>query len=159
MSIILRTAVGKGSFKAITALGSRQGTINLGSALLCLNIYRREDSIVATHDTAGQIILQIADGHSTAKAHIGVGSAAFYARKPPSNLEVSAGGLIGNRSPHNVIVQHKGLNVLLGPIIIHHASAVDIRTGPISGADPHASRHFNAKLGSRVGNHEGHRQI
>ena len=157
--IVLRAAVSKGALKAVTAFGSRQSSVNLGGAFLRLHIHRRENGIAATDDTTGQIVFQLADGHSTAKSHIGVGATTLCPRKTAGNLEVRAGSLIGNGGTHDSIVQHKRLNILFCSIVIHYARAVNVRAISLGGADAHACRHFKAHLGGRVGHHKCHRHI
>ncbi len=157
--IVLRAAVSKGALKSVTAFGSRQSSVNLGGAFLRLHIHRRENGIAATDDTTRQIVFQLADGHSTAKSHIGVGATTLCPRKTAGNLEVRAGSLIGNGGTHDSIVQHKRLNILFCSIVIHYARAVDIRAISFGGADAHTRRNFNAHLSGRVRDHKCHRQV
>ena len=74
-------------------------------------------------------------------------------------MEIRAGGLIGNREPGNGIVQHKGMNILFGLIVINDTGAGDIRAVAARSADPQTGRHFNADLGGRVRNDERQRNI
>ena len=74
-------------------------------------------------------------------------------------MEIRAGGLIGNRESCNGIVQHKGMNILFGLIVINDTGAGDIRAVAARSADPQTGRHFNADLGGRVRNDERQRNI
>ena len=161
IGIILHTAIGKSSFETVAAfafvIGSRQGAVDLGGALLRLHIHRLEILVAAAYDTAGQVVFQIADGYGAAHAHIGVFAAAGTGRKASRDLIVCARNLVGKcagavRRSRDSIIQHKGMDILLGPIVVHHARTGNIRTVALGGADAHACCHLEASLGGRVCN-------
>ena len=74
-------------------------------------------------------------------------------------MEIRAGGLIGNGGSHDVVVNHKGMDILLGFVVIHNARAVDTHAEAIASAGSHTRRHFNADLRGRVGDQKRHRKI
>ena len=146
MGIVLHAAVSKSAFEAVASFGPCQRAVDLGGTLLGLHIYRGKDRIVSADDSTGQVVFQIADSHGAAHAHAGVCAASFCPRKTARNLEVSVGGLIGNRSSHYIIINHQGMNILFGPIVIYNPGAVDIRAVAVAGAGSHARRYFDADL-------------
>ena len=66
---VLYAAVGKGSLKTVAAFAACQCAVDLGGTLLGLHV-QRQNIIVAADDAAGQIVFQVADGHSTASTHV-----------------------------------------------------------------------------------------
>ena len=156
---VLCAGVGKRAFKAVTAvasgIGRRQRAVELGSFFLGFHVHRQELLITAADDAAGQIVFQIADGHSAARAHVGGVAVCKIGLEAARDLIIRALRLVGEcsdtvRPSRNGVVDHQGMDVLLCPIVIHHARAKDIRAVALGGADAHACRRFDARLGCGI---------